>query len=75
MWKFDKEKWRGSYKALVVLDHLLTHGPERVHEEFQCDKEVIKEMTIFQHLDEERYLVASYSTIEFKFLLPIIYRS
>ncbi|GJY39407.1 ENTH domain-containing protein [Tanacetum coccineum] len=55
LWKFDKENWRGSYKALVILDHLLTHGPERVSEEFQCDKEVIKEMSIFQHLDEKRF--------------------
>ncbi|XP_071712689.1 ENTH domain-containing protein C794.11c-like [Rutidosis leptorrhynchoides] len=55
LWKFDKEKWRGSYNALVILDHLLTHGPERVSEEFQCDKEVIKEMGIFQHFDEERF--------------------
>ncbi|KVI06942.1 ENTH/VHS-like protein [Cynara cardunculus var. scolymus] len=44
LWKFDEENWRGSYKALVVLEHLLTHGPQRVSEEFQCDKEVIKEM-------------------------------
>ncbi|KAI7727370.1 hypothetical protein M8C21_023599 [Ambrosia artemisiifolia] len=55
LWKFDKERWRGSYKALVILDHLLTHGPERIFEEFQCDKEVIKEMTTFQHLDQERF--------------------
>ncbi|KAK9070475.1 hypothetical protein SSX86_010877 [Deinandra increscens subsp. villosa] len=55
LWKFDKEKWRGSYKALVILDHLLTHGPERISEEFQSDKEVIKEMAIFQHLDQERF--------------------
>ncbi|KAD6796545.1 hypothetical protein E3N88_07441 [Mikania micrantha] len=54
LWKFDKEKWRGSYKALIILDHLLTHGPERISEEFQCDKEVIKEMAIFQHLDQEK---------------------
>ncbi|KAI3751372.1 hypothetical protein L2E82_22456 [Cichorium intybus] len=55
LWKFNKENWRGSYKALVILEHLLTHGPERVSEEFQCDKEVIKEMSIFQHLDEKRF--------------------
>ncbi|XP_076947870.1 uncharacterized protein LOC143619936 [Bidens hawaiensis] len=53
--KFDKENWRGSYKALVLLDHLLTHGPNRICEEFQCDKEVIKEMTISQHFDQERF--------------------
>ncbi|KAJ9545602.1 hypothetical protein OSB04_025309 [Centaurea solstitialis] len=55
LWKFDKENWRGSYKALVILEHLLTHGPQRVSEEFQCDKEVIKEMGLFQHVDEKRF--------------------
>ncbi|KAL9992850.1 putative ENTH domain-containing protein [Helianthus debilis subsp. tardiflorus] len=55
LWKFDKERWRVSYKALVILDHLLTHGPERISEEFQCDKEVIKEMTTFHHLDQGRF--------------------
>ncbi|KAL4556884.1 hypothetical protein LXL04_035050 [Taraxacum kok-saghyz] len=55
LWKFDKENWRGSYRALVILEHLLTHGPERVSEEFQSDKEVIKEMSMFQHLDEKRF--------------------
>ncbi|KAI3758011.1 hypothetical protein L6452_05557 [Arctium lappa] len=55
LWKFDEENWRGSYKALVILEHLLTHGPQRVSEEFQCDKEVIKEMSIFHHVDEKRF--------------------
>nr|XP_043618564.1 epsin-3-like [Erigeron canadensis] len=55
LWKFDKENWKGSYKALVLLDYLLTHGPQRVSEEFQCDKEVIKEMSFFQHIDQHSF--------------------
>ncbi|KAJ8439883.1 hypothetical protein Cgig2_003949 [Carnegiea gigantea] len=26
--KFDRKNWRTSYNALVVLEHLLTHGPD-----------------------------------------------
>ncbi|GMP23027.1 hypothetical protein CsSME_00000789 [Camellia sinensis var. sinensis] len=53
--RFDRKKWRPSYKALIVLDHLLTHGPERIAEEFQCDKDAIREMTNFQHVDEKGF--------------------
>lgn len=54
--KFDRRNWRPSYKALVVLEHLLTHGPERIAEEFQCDRDVIKEMENFQLVDEKGYI-------------------
>ncbi|KAL7115559.1 hypothetical protein ACP275_04G189900 [Erythranthe tilingii] len=47
--------WRASYKALIVLEHLLTHGPERVADEFQCDLDVITEMKSFQHTDDKGY--------------------
>jgi epsin len=50
--QFDRKNWRVSYNALVLLEHLLTHGPRRVAEEFQCDKRVIKEIGRFQHIDE-----------------------
>ncbi|XP_059660736.1 ENTH domain-containing protein C794.11c-like [Cornus florida] len=53
--RFDRENWRLSYKALIVLEHLLTHGPESVAEEFQSDKDVIREMGSFQHLDEKGF--------------------
>jgi hypothetical protein len=43
-----------SYKTLLLLEHLLiTHGPLRVAEEFQCDKDVIKEMVSFQFVHEK----------------------
>jgi len=35
------------------LEHLLTHGPLRVADEFQCDKDAIKEMASFQFVDEK----------------------
>uniref|UniRef100_A0A2K1YXF6 Uncharacterized protein n=1 Tax=Populus trichocarpa TaxID=3694 RepID=A0A2K1YXF6_POPTR len=46
LWTFyTRGKIAVSYKTLLLLEHLLiTHGPLRVAEEFQCDKDVIKEM-------------------------------
>lgn len=53
--KFEKRNWRVCYNSAIVIEHLLTHGPESVAEEFQCDKGVIKEMERFQHIDEKGY--------------------
>ncbi|KAL3625879.1 hypothetical protein CASFOL_030408 [Castilleja foliolosa] len=53
--RFDKANWRASYKALIVLEHLLTHGPDRVAEEFQTDTHVIKQMESFQHIDDQGF--------------------
>ncbi|KAF8395117.1 hypothetical protein HHK36_019058 [Tetracentron sinense] len=53
--KFDRKNWRVSYKALILLEHLLTHGPESVAEEFQSDKDVIQEMGSFQYIDERGF--------------------
>ncbi|KAF7849793.1 hypothetical protein BT93_L0279 [Corymbia citriodora subsp. variegata] len=53
--QFDRKNWRVTYKALIVLEHLLTHGPQRVAEEFQSDKDVIKEMKDFQYVDEKGF--------------------
>lgn len=50
--KFERKNWRASYNSLVVLEHLLTHGPESVADEFQSDKEAIQDMGSFQHIDE-----------------------
>ncbi|XP_047324663.1 epsin-1-like [Impatiens glandulifera] len=52
--EFDKSKWRCSYKALVMLEHLLTHGPERIAEEFISDADSIMKMEQgFQFVDEK----------------------
>ncbi|KAM7527782.1 hypothetical protein LguiB_031192 [Lonicera macranthoides] len=53
--RFDRKNWRQSYNAVIVLDYLLTHGPESVAEEFQSDKDVLKEMGSFQHIDEKGF--------------------
>lgn len=50
---FDRKNWRSSYNGLILLEHLLTHGPESVAEEFQSDGDVITEMGSFQHIDEK----------------------
>ncbi|XP_058094619.1 uncharacterized protein LOC131240421 [Magnolia sinica] len=51
----DWKQWRQQYKALVLLDFLLTHGPESVAEEFQCDMDVIQELGSFKHIDEQGF--------------------
>ncbi|KAJ1398938.1 hypothetical protein SESBI_30733 [Sesbania bispinosa] len=47
------EEWRQSYKALVLLEFLLTHGPEDFAQEFQCDVEIIEELGSFTYIDEK----------------------
>ncbi|KAK9065880.1 hypothetical protein SSX86_015282 [Deinandra increscens subsp. villosa] len=53
--RFDAKNWRIPYKAVVVLEYLLTHGPESVAQEFQTHKDVIQEMTNFQYIDEKGF--------------------
>ncbi|KAK6933180.1 ENTH domain, partial [Dillenia turbinata] len=52
---FDKKRWRTSYKVLILLEFLLTHGPQRVAEEFQSDRDVIMEMGEFEFVDEKGF--------------------
>ncbi|GFZ18011.1 ENTH/VHS family protein [Actinidia rufa] len=40
--RFDRKNWRFSYNALIVLEHLSTHGPESVAEEFNWGLNVRK---------------------------------
>ncbi|KAK1284202.1 Clathrin interactor EPSIN 1 [Acorus calamus] len=51
----DAKEWRQSYKALVLLEFLLTHGPEDIGEEFHCDKSVIRELGKIQHIDDSGF--------------------
>ncbi|KAJ7947655.1 ENTH/VHS family protein [Quillaja saponaria] len=53
--KFERKNWRVSYNSLAVLEHLLTHGPESVAEEFQSEKDVISQMGSFQYIDEKGF--------------------
>ncbi|KAI6693567.1 hypothetical protein NL676_021277 [Syzygium grande] len=47
----DWKQWRQYYKTLVLLDFLLTHGPEEFAEEFEGDVAIIEELGTFQHVD------------------------
>ncbi|GLT76899.1 hypothetical protein SLA2020_485330 [Shorea laevis] len=51
----DWKQWRQSYKALVLLEFLLTHGPEEFAEEFKCDVDVIEELGTFRYTDEKGF--------------------
>lgn len=51
--QFDRRNWRTSYKALILLEHLVTRGPKSVADEFDCDVDVIAEMGNFQYVDEK----------------------
>ncbi|KAA8543888.1 hypothetical protein F0562_021935 [Nyssa sinensis] len=53
--RFERKNWRLSYKALIALEHLLTQGPESVAEEFQSDRDVIRDMESFQYIDEKGF--------------------
>ncbi|WMV13160.1 hypothetical protein MTR67_006545 [Solanum verrucosum] len=64
--KFDRTNWRSSYKAVMLLEYLLTHGPESIAEEFQSDEDVIRQMESFQYVDEKE-LVFILSSLCFPF--------
>ncbi|CAL0321124.1 unnamed protein product [Lupinus luteus] len=51
LYTIDWVQWRQSYKALILLEFLLTHGPEEFALEFQCDVEIIEELGRFTHID------------------------
>ncbi|KAH0922395.1 hypothetical protein HID58_022413 [Brassica napus] len=53
--KFDQRNWRMAYNSLIVVEHLLTHGPESVSDEFQGDTDVISQMQSFQQIDEKGF--------------------
>lgn len=40
----------------MLLEYLLTHGPESVAEEFQRDRDEIREMERFQYIDEKGWV-------------------
>ncbi|XP_072997475.1 epsin-3 [Typha latifolia] len=53
--KYGRHQWREPYKALILLEHLLTHGPESIAQEFRSDREVIQEMGTLQFIDEKGF--------------------
>ncbi|KAF3433714.1 hypothetical protein FNV43_RR24817 [Rhamnella rubrinervis] len=53
---FDRKQWQGSYKALILLERLLTHGPLSSAKEFEdIINDVIKSMDSFQYIDEKGF--------------------
>lgn len=57
LWKYDKKQWQCSYKALILLEGLLTHGPKRVAEDFRQDKDIIWEMGSLKYVDEKGLVI------------------
>ncbi|KAL3579160.1 hypothetical protein D5086_020664 [Populus alba] len=57
LWTFyTRGKIGESPGRLLLWEHLLiTYGPLRVAEEFQCDKDAIKEMVSFQFVHEKGF--------------------
>lgn len=55
LFTIDWKQWRQSYKTLVLLDFLLTHGPEDFAGAFQCDSDVIEELGTFRYVDEKGF--------------------
>ncbi|XP_024025370.1 epsin-2 [Morus notabilis] len=51
----DWKQWRQAYKSLILLEFLLTHGPEDFAEEFVCDTDVIHELGTFQYIDDKGF--------------------
>lgn len=49
----DWKEWRQAYKTLIVLEFLLTHGPEDMFEEFHCDLNTIHDLEDFTYVDEK----------------------
>ncbi|KAA0049240.1 epsin-3 [Cucumis melo var. makuwa] len=49
------KQWKQSYKSLVLLEFLLTHGPEELADEFKSDSYIIEELGTFQHIDERGF--------------------
>ncbi|XP_039144800.1 ENTH domain-containing protein C794.11c isoform X2 [Dioscorea cayenensis subsp. rotundata] len=50
-----RKQWREPYHAIIVLEHLLTHGPESVADEFQADGGAIEQLGNFQYIDERGF--------------------
>lgn len=48
----DTKSWREAFKTLVLLEYLLTHGPESFATDFRSEKDVLHQLTHFEHVDE-----------------------
>lgn len=46
------KNWRQMFKALTVMEYLLTHGPVQFVTDFRTDKQRVEELTRFMFIDE-----------------------
>ncbi|XP_062192651.1 uncharacterized protein LOC133896144 [Phragmites australis] len=53
--RVDWKEWRPVYKALVVLEFLLTHGPEDLPREFLPDMPVMHDLRSFNYIDDKGF--------------------
>ena len=51
----DWKEWRPVYKALVVLEFLLTHGPEDLPREFLADVRAMHDLRSFNYVDDKGF--------------------
>ncbi|XP_006660406.2 epsin-3-like [Oryza brachyantha] len=51
----DWKEWRPVYKALVVLEFLLTHGPDEVPRDFLPDIAALRDLRGFTHIDDRGF--------------------
>ncbi|OEL31934.1 hypothetical protein BAE44_0007045 [Dichanthelium oligosanthes] len=51
----DWKEWRPVYKALVVLEFLLTHGPEDLPREFLPDMPAMHDLRSFHYVDDKGF--------------------
>ncbi|KAJ1253944.1 hypothetical protein BS78_K147500 [Paspalum vaginatum] len=51
----DWKEWRPVYKALVVLEFLLTHGPEDLPREFMPDVPAMHDLRSFHYVDDRGF--------------------
>ncbi|TVU04453.1 hypothetical protein EJB05_47563 [Eragrostis curvula] len=51
----DWKEWRPVYKALVVLEFLLTHGPEDLPREFMPDMPAMNDLRSFNYIDDKGF--------------------
>ncbi|CAO2190218.1 unnamed protein product [Urochloa humidicola] len=51
----DWKEWRPVYKALVVLEFLLTHGPDDLPREFLPDMPAMRDLRSFRYVDDKGF--------------------
>ncbi|KAF3595964.1 hypothetical protein DY000_02022891 [Brassica cretica] len=51
----EMKKWREAYKAMVLLEFLLTHGPLHLPHDFLYDLDHIRFLSTFQYVDDKGF--------------------